>query len=393
MVVTAFRHTRRMDRQPGGSRTKPTRKEIYARIDRLAAGQHGIVTYAQLTALGLGAGAIAWLMASGRTVAVRRGVYRLCGAAPSWTGTVLAAVAAAGEDAVLSHRSAAALWGLVDRQRESGRLEITCGRRVRLDGVCAHRHRLDAADRTVRNSVPVTTIERTLLDLAESCDRPTIGRHIDEAVRRGLTTIDRLRRMAARHRRRGRRRDLAFWAAMADRGADYNPGANDWEQRMDRLWDRMGLPSAERQYRIRVSGGRSYRPDRAIVEARIAVDWNGFDNHGSRSGFDADSDRRNRLAAAGWYPLDFTSRSDPELICRTVRAVYEQRMAELHGTGTVRARWPDRTSGQPPRIALTPRTAPTPRTGPRAALAQQTRPPGCRLASPPREPHPGHLQA
>ena len=366
-----------MDRPPPRSHPKPLRKETYARIGRLAAGQHGIVSHGQLAALGLRAGAIAWLVASGRAVAVRRGVYRLCGAAPSWTGTVLAAVAAAGEGAVLSHRSAAALWGLVDRQGERGRLEITCGRRIRLGGVSAHRHRLDAAERTVRSAVPVTTIERTLLDLAESCDGATIGRHIDEAVRRGLTTIDRLRRVAARHGRLGRRRDRTFWAAMADRGAGYDPGANDWEQRMDRMWDRMGLPPAERQYRIRVVGGRSYRPDRAIVEARIAIDWNGFEVHGSRSGFDADSDRRNRLAAAGWFPLDFTSRSDPELICRTVRAVYERRMAELHGTEA---------EGSSPNAArpVPPRPAPSRPVPP---------PPGSRLASPPREPHPGHLQA
>ena len=311
----------------------PPDRDLCLRLDRLAGSQYGIVSHGQLRGLGMGPWAVEWLLAAGRAVVVRRRVYRLCGVAPSWRGTVLAAVLAAGDGAVLSHRSAAALWGLVDRRLESGRLEITCPRQIRMAGVQAHRHRLDPDERTVRGAIPVSTVERTLFDLAESCDRVEIGRHIDEAVRRGLTTVDRLRRLTAHHGRCGRRRSRTFWAAMADRGAGFDPGANDWELRMDRMWERMGLPPARRQYRIRVGGGRSYRPDRAIVEARIAIDWNGFESHGSRTGFDADSDRRNLLAAAGWFPLDFTSRSDPELIGQTVRAVYAQRMAELHGEG------------------------------------------------------------
>ena len=312
-------------------RSASATRELCGRLDRLAGPQYGVVSCAQLTSLGMKPGAAGWLATTGRARPLRRGAYRLCGAAPSWRGTALGAVLAAGEGAVLSHRSAAALWGLLDPGRDAGPLEITCARRIRRTGVRAHRHRMDADERTTRGSIPVTTVERTLLDLAESCDRVAIGRHIDEAVRRGLTTVDRLRRAVGRHGRRGRRRDRTFWAAMADRGAGFDPGANDWEQRMDRMWDRMGLPAAERQYRIRVAGGRSYRPDRAIVDARIAIDWNGFDAHGRRASFDADSERRNRLAAAGWFPLDFTSRSDPALIGRTVRAVYARRMAELYG--------------------------------------------------------------
>lgn len=91
----------------------------------------------------------------------------------------------------------------------------------------------------------------------------------------------------------------------------------------------MGLPPARRQYRITVAGGRSYRPDRAILDARIAVDWNGYGPRGTRSQFDYDSDRRPRLAGVGGLPLDFTSRSSPELICTTVLQSYRERLTLL----------------------------------------------------------------
>lgn len=111
------------------------------------------------------------------------------------------------------------------------------------------------------------------------------------------------------------------------------PGANDWEQRMDLLWDQLGLPAAKRQYPIRVDG-RTFRVDRAIVDLRIAVEWAGFDPHGQRGNLDRDSTRRALLTAAGWCCLDFTSRSSPELICRTVSTVAAQR-ARLLGRSTV----------------------------------------------------------
>lgn len=304
-------------------------RAVLHRLDRLAARQHGVATGSQLASLGYGPEAVAWLLHSGRVAPVRRGVYRLCGASVTWRTPLVAAALAAGAGAVVSHRSAAVMWGLIDRHQSGGPLELTASRRLRLAGVRAHRHRLDPDEVTVRAGIAVTVVERTLLDLAESTDRVTLGRVVDEALRRGLTDIRRLWRVAGRHDRRGRRRRGNFWAVMADRGLGYSAGDSDFERRMDRMWDRLGLPAAERQFRIRVAGGRSFRPDRAIVDARIAIDWNGFGPHGTRSSFDADSDRRARLAEAGWYPLDFTSRSDPALICRTVMAVYRERIAAL----------------------------------------------------------------
>jgi hypothetical protein len=244
----------------------------------------------------------------------------------------MAAVLAAGDGAVLSHRSAGVLWDMIDQHAEAGPLEITAPKLRRLEGVSCHRASLDSKEMTDRFGIPVTTAERTLLDLAHTVDAAELGRLCDEALRRRLLTVGRLRGVVDAHRGPGRRRLKPAIEVLSDRISGYDPGANDWELRMDRLWDELQLPAAERQYRIRI-GRRTFRPDRAIVDLKIAVEWNGFDPHGRRGNLDADSDRRAALAAAGWYPLDFTSRSRPEVICRTVLAVVDERRRMMGAGG------------------------------------------------------------
>jgi very-short-patch-repair endonuclease len=293
-------------------------------LDRVARSQYGLVSHSQLKGLGLTRGQIDGLLRTGRLVPVRPGVHRLCGVPPSWRSTALAAVLAAGEPALLSHRSAGVLWSLFDPNRESGPLEVTSSRQHRLFGVRAHRQELAESEITKHLDIPVTTAERTLLDLGQSCPAEQLSKLCDEALRREIITVGRLYAVVERHRGRGRRRIEPIREVLADRIPGYDPGANQWEQRMDRLWERLGLPPAERQYRIRV-GGRTYRADRAIVGEKIAVEWSGYDPHGFRSNFDYDSDRQSDLAAAGWQVLSFTSNSSPERIVRTVLAVVEQR--------------------------------------------------------------------
>jgi hypothetical protein len=200
-------------------------------------------------------------------------------------------------------------------------LELSAPRQVRIEGVTAHRRSLGRHDTTHRRRVPVTTIERTLADLAVTATPATLGRLVDEALRRRLTTTERL---AAANRRLARR-PPAWRTVLAERGAGYDPGANDWEQRMDRLWDQAGLPPAVRQYRLR-TGGRTLVIDRAVVDLRIAVEWNGREYHGTRSGFDGDSARRSLLVRAGWLPLDFTTRTSPAELVQTVRAAVAARL-------------------------------------------------------------------
>jgi len=297
----------------------------YSTLDGVARRQHGLVASSQLTHLGFTPPRIRALVRAGKLVRVRRGVFRLCGVTPTWATMAMAAVLAAGDGAVLSHRSAAVLWGLLDHHDEAGPLEITAPRIVRLTGVTAHRHRLGPGEITRRDAIPVTAAERTLVDLAESVRNPDeLGRLCDGMLRRRLVTVGRLHAVALEHAGPGRRQLLPMRVALAERVPGFDPGANAWEQRMDRMWDELGLPRSERQYRIRI-GRRSYRVDRAIVDLKIAVEWDGLDPHAYRAQLHDDVRRRAELTAAGWRVLDFTPRSKPDLIARAVLAVVAER--------------------------------------------------------------------
>ena len=299
----------------------------WEQVGRLASRQLGLITVAQLSRLGFGLQAVNRLASKGLLLPVRRSVYRLCGVAPTWPGMALAAVLAAGEGAALSHRGAAAAWGLVQPHDLEGRIDVTVPRQVRLIGVTAHRQPLLPGERITYRGLPVTSIERMLLDLGETETGADLGRLVDEAIRHRLTTVAKVARRVEVHASGGRRGLKSIRQALGERGVGYDPGANDWELGMDRMWDRMGLPAAERQYTIVLPGGRKYRPDRVIVGLRVTVDWNGYAWHGRRSDFERDIERRNLLTAAGWIPLEFHSNQSPRHICRTVLKVCAMRQA------------------------------------------------------------------
>jgi hypothetical protein len=297
-------------------------------VAQLGARQHGLITIPQLTSAGMTRRMRERRVDDGRLQLVRRGVYAIGGVPPSWRQAVLAAVLAAGGDAVASHATAGVLWDLknCDRTR-ARRIHLTAPRALRLDGVTGHTRRLDAGRRQVRLGIPVTSPQQTILDLAATMTTVELGQCVDDALRRDLVRLDRLRRAVAGGGS-GRRPIRSLRSVLAERGPGYDPGANDWEKEMDRCWDAWGLPPAERQYRV-VANRKKYRLDRALPDLKIGVEWNGFGTHGTRSGFDYDSDKRADLTAAGWHMLDFTSRSSQDRICGAVCAAVAQRQRDL----------------------------------------------------------------
>ena len=93
---------------------------------------------------------------------------------------------------------------------------------------------------------------------------------------------------------------------------------------MDDLYDSLGLPAAARQHEIATPNG-TYRVDRAIVEMRIAIEWNGYRWHGQRTLFDPDADRGADLASVGWQLLGFTTKTTPERLRRAVLGAVAER--------------------------------------------------------------------
>ena len=167
-------------------------------VGALAARQHGVVTRAHLTAIGLGRAQIDSRVRAGHLYRVHRGVYAVGQPALTTKGRFMAAVVAYGDRAVLSHRSAAVLWGL---QRERGpRIDVTVpegGGLSRRRCVIVHRSRLAAHETTRTHDIPVTTPARTVVDLADISTRRELERTLDEADYLRLD-LDRLRPIPGR---------------------------------------------------------------------------------------------------------------------------------------------------------------------------------------------------
>ncbi|WP_421118776.1 type IV toxin-antitoxin system AbiEi family antitoxin domain-containing protein [Aquihabitans daechungensis] len=261
----------------------------------LARRQHGLVTRNQATHLGLSVRSIRSRVERGSWQRIRPGVYVVGAVASSWEQSVAAACLAAGEGAYASHRTAARLWGLVPR---SGRIELLThnSRRLVLPGVTGHRSLLlDRRDHTIVREIPVTTIERTIVDLAGAGDQVLMGRWIDLGLREGMLSIDRLIEHCGRLGGPGRGIPLAVLAAIALRRPGYDPGRSALESRALAALALAGLPAPERQYPVTRPDGRKAFIDMAYPEAPLAIEADGFETHGTRQAFEEDRIRGNEL--------------------------------------------------------------------------------------------------
>lgn len=154
---------------------------------RLVRRQHGVITRKQLVALGYSVKAIRHRLADGRLHVVYRGVYAVGRPELDQHGQWMAAVLACGEGAALSHRSAAALWGI--RQREGPRIEVSVrvpGPRKVADITARRRPTLTDAELTKHDGIPVTSPVCTLIDLAAVIGRDALEAAVNEADRLNL---------------------------------------------------------------------------------------------------------------------------------------------------------------------------------------------------------------
>lgn len=152
-------------------------------IARVAAKQHGHVTRRQLFDLGLGRRSIAQRLASGELVRVHAGVYAVGYERVEPVARAMAAVLACGDGALLSHDSAAALWGM----RRWPRIpEVTTPEHRRRPGIDTHRSRtLTCADRRVELNIPTVSAARAILDIAPLLSDKQLTRAVQDARRAG----------------------------------------------------------------------------------------------------------------------------------------------------------------------------------------------------------------
>jgi very-short-patch-repair endonuclease len=169
-------------------------------LRRLAEKQHGVVAWRQLISFGLTEGQIKSRLNDGQLVPLHRGVFALGHRRIGLYGEWMAATLACGPGAVLSHGTAAQLWGIRGSRKP---IEVTrvSGHR-RPHGVRLHQTRsLPAEHVTVEAGIPVTTIERTLLDMAPRLDAKQLEHDLVEADRSRRLRWSKLWRVITEHGR------------------------------------------------------------------------------------------------------------------------------------------------------------------------------------------------
>lgn len=276
-----------------------------ARIGTLAGRQLGLVTVAQLDELGMSRSGLTRRVRAGRLAHAGHGVYALAGSPPTWERAALAACLAAGPDAALSHLTAAAVWDLDGSPGQAVHVTVPYGRSVRASrsGVVLHRtHDWPRSDRVVRGRLTVTSVARTLVDVAGVIESERLAAAVDTALCRRLLTPDQLgaaveRLTAGRRGAAGRLRPLIEpWRS----GRTLDSVA---EGRARRALLAAGLPPPVVQYEIEGTGART---DFAWPGRRVVLEIDGFRWHASPAAHARDSERANRLAAEGWTVLRAT---------------------------------------------------------------------------------------
>ena len=174
-------------------------RSVDALIAQLAGAQHGVVARRQLGALGVGRGAIDRRVQRGRLHVVHRGVYAVGHRALTRHGRWMAAVLAAGPGAVLSHHSAAALWGI--RPTSRIRIDVTVPRTLHATRTLhPHCAVLTSDETTTHDGIPTTTPARTLVDLAGALTLRQLERAINETDRLRLVSATSIEHLINGHR-------------------------------------------------------------------------------------------------------------------------------------------------------------------------------------------------
>jgi Transcriptional regulator, AbiEi antitoxin/Protein of unknown function (DUF559) len=311
------------------------RGKIDQELADLADEQSGLASLAQVEDRGLGARGASHRAASGRLHRVHRGVYAVGHRSIGRAGALRAAVLACGEGAVVSHGTAAAMWGLWNRWPVLVDVIVPCEAGRKIDGIRAHRCRYPHPEEvTMRGGVPCTTPARTLVDNAGTYGRPRLQRFVEEALVRKLLDFGALD--LAMHRAKGRRGIRAL-DAIAERWRMPSGEAPDvrsvFEARILPPLVAIGFdwPECNRTLKI---GGEKFIADFYWPQQRLLVETDGEATHGTPVAFSGDRRRDQVLMSEGYRATRVTwahMRDELTETIRRIRKTLERGSSELSG--------------------------------------------------------------
>ncbi|HEY5707852.1 MAG TPA: DUF559 domain-containing protein [Solirubrobacterales bacterium] len=231
----------------------------------------------------------------------------------------MAAVLACGDGAVLSHRSAAALWGIASF---SGAIEVTSPRDTRSRGaIRRHRALLPPDEVAVRDGIPVTSVHRTLFDYAGVSSLDRLEAAIREAEYRRLW--DRLSLPALLARYPGHRGNAKVRLCLERLNKTVGFTRSDLEELFLPFLDRLGLPRPHLNARLQVCG-EWLEVDCLWRKERLVVELDSRAAHETRAAFEADRERDRSLQSEGWRAVRITWRQlqdDPERVAHDLRTL------------------------------------------------------------------------
>jgi very-short-patch-repair endonuclease len=277
------------------------------RIETIAARQRSLFTRRQAAQVGFRQEQVEHRLRTGRWVERHHLVYALLGAPDDDRTHLLAAVLAAMPGAFASHRSAAALYGLPGFE-VARPAHVTVADHWERDRSPAVLHRtlfLPGHHRRTVDSIPCTSLARTLFDL---CGAERLGRSaraIDTALSRRLVTLPALWSVLDETKARGRAGSRALRLLLRERSTHSMPPASELERRFVTLTERYALSRPRRQVDVGDSDRWIGRVD-FLFGTRLVVEVDGSEHHTSLLDRRSDASRDDALGASGRVVVRFT---------------------------------------------------------------------------------------
>jgi very-short-patch-repair endonuclease len=204
-------------------------------------------------------------------------------------------------------------------------LEVTSTANLRTPCSSVRIHKTAAMPRidvAVVRRIPVTTVQRTLIDLGVCADEDRVELALESALRRGMTAIPRITRRLQALEGHGRRGPSVLKQVLHRRGWDSPPTGSALETRFLQFVRRYKLPRPDRQVCIHDDDGFIGRVDFYYSDARVVVEVESRRHHSSRADWERDLRRRNALTTEGYRVLHVTHERmmrDPDCLASELR--------------------------------------------------------------------------
>ena len=295
-------------------------------IGSIAGTQYGLVTMEQAITAGISREAVRRRARAGTLIEMAPQVFRVSGAPRSWQQRAMAASLWVGGNGAVARGAAAALHRL-DGFGPPMVMFVSTPRRLDAPDRLLRVHRTPFwtdEDRIEVSGIGITSIERTLIDVAGAIGEERLEVAVEDALRRRLTDpgkiMDRLQALPANQHGRA-----ALTRVLTERGAE-KPAESALEVKAARLLRDNGYPPPLRQKVLDDDGRFVGRVDLVWPERRLILEVDSFRFHSGRQAWDRDRERRNALTALGWIVLQVTSKMldqhKDELLRNLARAFY-----------------------------------------------------------------------